>query len=880
MRQPAPAPSDPFLDALTAAWPAGATAGVARPNAAGQYTRRQRVPARRLAATAAEAAMRGEHLAVVPNPLSLGSESATEADLAAITAIALDLDEAGASLRDPSLPPTLLIESSPGRYWAVYLLTEPQLPTSAHRARAKIIGARLLERLGGDSRFSGFLVAPCPVPGTPPRPKPGRQIAEDWRVRLAASGEPYTWQVLAEAAGVGGPMIVGQGRRGGIGLPPGWSDVLARAWADKLAGVNPQVSRRWILAALTDYFLRRGADLSDIRELLDAWCAEQGEDRGLRTESDWSAAITSTAAHITSGGATRGLPWLAEALRAWGYEPPPVPESAGAAQQWGGWRVTDAEVQRLVKGQWLCAFGAPVLPVATLADDEGEQGVVVRVRGAERLVPGDLIAATRSAEGLSRVLGLVLTPEEGRSLQQLFAAAVRAGLPERRVITAPGWRGRTLLLPDSDTIMVSGGTVLGYGQVQGDPQEARDCWIRAIEAMPLSALMVVGHAFGSLLRAPLRQPTGILHLAGDSRVGKSATALLAAATVGPADEIVMTWDATAVGLERAAALARHLPLVIDEARATRLDDDELGRALFALAGGIARTRGTASGGLRTREQWTLGVLSTGERGLSRRIAELGLARRVLDWPVTDVPLWNAPNHEPRQVIEMIAGHHGWPLRWAAELLRDPAWLFAEQARRDLAAMVDKLVAQARLPDVLRDAAATLAVAHAGLTLLLRALLGFGRAEAKMAALTPEIEALAVRVLAAFAQDVEAEGGTSAGDRVYHALMDFFATNQDLFESVDGPNRTSVPIGRTVLGKVWLRDGKPERIAFTLHAAGLVARELGTGDTLPTPALRQLANDKRLIVGEAKRLQSTQRIGAASVRAYLLRARPLPDATSS
>jgi len=129
---------------------------------------------------------------------------------------------------------------------------------------------------------------------------------------------------------------------------------------------------------------------------------------------------------------------------------------------------------------------------------------------------------------------------------------------------------------------------------------------------------------------------GGLHFVGDSSTGKT-TAIRAAASVwGPPIRRVLSWRATANGLEGVATAHSETFLCLDELG--QIDGRDAGAAAYMLANGQGKARMKAAGGLRPLPAWRVLFLSTGETGLAAHSAAAGkttaagMEVRILELP--------------------------------------------------------------------------------------------------------------------------------------------------------------------------------------------------------------------------------------------------------
>jgi uncharacterized protein (DUF927 family) len=119
------------------------------------------------------------------------------------------------------------------------------------------------------------------------------------------------------------------------------------------------------------------------------------------------------------------------------------------------------------------------------------------------------------------------------------------------------------------------------------------------------------------------EPSGGIHLVGESRSGKSTAAMIAGSVWGPPlpDGQMRQWRATANGLEGAAAETRDTLLILDELG--QADPREVADVVYMLSAGSGKQRATRTGSARLRQSWRVLFVSTGEVTLAAKMGEAG-----------------------------------------------------------------------------------------------------------------------------------------------------------------------------------------------------------------------------------------------------------------
>ena len=150
---------------------------------------------------------------------------------------------------------------------------------------------------------------------------------------------------------------------------------------------------------------------------------------------------------------------------------------------------------------------------------------------------------------------------------------------------------------------------------------------------------------------------GVFHLEGGSSIGKSTALRLAASVWGNPDTHIRTWRATDNGLESVMPLYNDNVLPLDELG--QIGARALSEVSYMVSSGAGKTRANRSGGARALSTWRTVILSSGELGLSAKLAEDGLDVRAgqmvrfLGVPMTKEHLANLHGMEAGELIAKL-----------------------------------------------------------------------------------------------------------------------------------------------------------------------------------------------------------------------------------
>jgi putative DNA primase/helicase len=225
--------------------------------------------------------------------------------------------------------------------------------------------------------------------------------------------------------------------------------------------------------------------------------------------------------------------------------------------------------------------------------------------------------------------GLEIHPHSDR-LKKFKAALAGLNCGSRvRLVRRSGWHGDVFVLPHATVGQAAGESVVYDGKADaaryGEKGTLAD-WVEKV-AKPSAGnsrlVLSLSTAFAGPLTDLLNDEGGGVHLVGGSSLGKS-TALVVAGSVwggGGRGGFTQTWRATGNALEAIARAHSGTLLALDELG--ELDAKEAGSTAYLLVNGQGKARATRDAEVRTRSEWRIMLLSSGEIGLGDKIAETG-----------------------------------------------------------------------------------------------------------------------------------------------------------------------------------------------------------------------------------------------------------------
>jgi putative DNA primase/helicase len=239
----------------------------------------------------------------------------------------------------------------------------------------------------------------------------------------------------------------------------------------------------------------------------------------------------------------------------------------------------------------------------------------------------------------------------------------RDSIPVVRSIGRMGWIGKNAFLPGAEgDIELDVDETSGAASVAGAYKECGsfEHWVKEMgeirRSYPLARFMLSASFAAPLLRI-VGQRVFIVHAWGPSRGGKTAALKAALSVWGNAEELIASFNATRVGLERMASFYGDLPLGVDERQVVGDKQGFVEGLVYMLGSGRGKVRGAKGGGLQQVQSWRTIVLTTGEQPLSTGSSNAGIKTRTLELygkPIDDEDL-ASKLHDTTRDIYGLAG---------------------------------------------------------------------------------------------------------------------------------------------------------------------------------------------------------------------------------
>ena len=144
------------------------------------------------------------------------------------------------------------------------------------------------------------------------------------------------------------------------------------------------------------------------------------------------------------------------------------------------------------------------------------------------------------------------------------------------------------------------------------------------------ARFLIAASFASVLLVPLKHRVFFIHIWHDSKSGKTAAIKAGISVWGNPLQLMGSFNATSVGLERKAGTLNNLPFAIDELQVLnekRLSSETI---IYGLSNGFGRLQGKKEGGVQEMSRCKNIIVTSGEQALSKENSNDGVLTRVFE----------------------------------------------------------------------------------------------------------------------------------------------------------------------------------------------------------------------------------------------------------
>jgi 5S rRNA maturation endonuclease (ribonuclease M5) len=247
--------------------------------------------------------------------------------------------------------------------------------------------------------------------------------------------------------------------------------------------------------------------------------------------------------------------------------------------------------------------------------------------------PRLLMASGRTVIGLAEV-GMDVNSENAGALVRFLSALERANMdkiPEVLRITHYGWIDTKHFAPgvcDDYFLDTEAAGKNAACSASGD----FDAWKEQMQRFRGRSVFrfILAAAFAAPLLRVLSQRIFLVYNWGESQGGKTAGMYAALSVWGVPEKLKVNFNATSVGLERAANYYCDLPLGINERQVSDSKQSFLDAMVYMLSEGEGKLRGAKAGGLQEQLLWRTVVISSGEEPLLAGTTKTGANNRTLE----------------------------------------------------------------------------------------------------------------------------------------------------------------------------------------------------------------------------------------------------------
>ena len=251
------------------------------------------------------------------------------------------------------------------------------------------------------------------------------------------------------------------------------------------------------------------------------------------------------------------------------------------------------------------------------------------------IYPRSTIFSSRSITTLAD-LGCTVTSENAKRVVSFLGALEAENIdliPKNDATSTFGWQPGKRFLPGHDD-----GLTLDIDPSQRGMAAAyckngtMERWVEhmAPHRGRMKFRFILAAGFAAPLLRIVKQRIFFVYNWGGSKGGKTAALKAALSAWGDPERLMVSFNATQVGLERTAAFYCDLPLGIDERQLAGNNQGALEKIVYMIASGTGKIRGSKGGGLQTIHQWRTVALATGEEPLSTETTQTGVSTRVLE----------------------------------------------------------------------------------------------------------------------------------------------------------------------------------------------------------------------------------------------------------
>ncbi|WAM33268.1 DUF927 domain-containing protein [Caldicellulosiruptor morganii] len=424
------------------------------------------------------------------------------------------------------------------------------------------------------------------------------------------------------------------------------------------------------------------------------------------------------------------------------------------------------------------------------------------------VIDKEQIANNRCIIDLSNY-GILVNSINAKNMVQYFydfESANMDKIPLKFMTNKLGWFGNKFFPYEEDILVLFNGNVFEGLTTAGTFQE----WLQGIKQFRYNEAFrfMLAASFAAPLLKLLQQRIFLVHLWGDSRSGKTAALKAALSVWGNPEDLIVTFNATKVGLEKNASFYNDLPIGIDE-RQVANNQEFTENIVYMLSLGKGKLRGSKTGGLQPLTSWHTIILSTGEEPLSSTTSNEGVFTRTIE--INLKPFNN--EDEARECYKVINNNFGWAGReWIKAIKQNKGLL--QQIKDTSQSLLEQILIF--YPEILQSHAQ--ALSFVGAVDIATSKIIFGEEKS---------EEITIVVISAIAEQLQSTEEVDIGQRAYDYIVDMVNSHISNFKDEAKErwgflNDDFVDFIPAILGKLLEEQGfNPKKVYTSWAEKGLL-----------------------------------------------------------
>ena len=328
------------------------------------------------------------------------------------------------------------------------------------------------------------------------------------------------------------------------------------------------------------------------------------------------------------------------------YKQENIPESIPGApihlRQPEGWIYSDKGISRIDEKSYtpVAVCRTPVILTRRLQGiDTGEEKIEVAFKRDGKwqtaTFPRSTIFKSQTITTLTD-LGCTITSENAKQVVRFLQALEAENIdliPKVDATSTFGWQPGRRFIPGHDAGIVLDIEPKQRGMAAAYCQNGTfEKWKANMEPhrQRNKFRFILAASFAAPLLRIVKQRIFFVYNWGGSKGGKTAALKAALSAWGDPERLMVSFNATTVGLERTAAFYCDLPLGIDERQLAGNNQGALEKIVYMVSSGKGKIRGDKSGGIQTTYEWRTVAMATGEEPLSTETTQTGVSTRTLE----------------------------------------------------------------------------------------------------------------------------------------------------------------------------------------------------------------------------------------------------------